>query len=94
MPIQLPVHKRARRSALVWSHLPPRSTGRYWYREKEETEAEIVKVYKVKGESELSVRYGPRKDDVNYVENYCGQWAGPIPVPKEPASSVIDEDIV
>jgi hypothetical protein len=83
-----------RRSPFTWSHLPPRSTGRYWYREDSEidnpADYDILRIYKAKGENELSVRHGPGPDDVDYLANYHGQWAGPIPTPNEPPEDTLD----
>lgn len=69
-----------------WTNDPPVRPGFYWYRETrdrhEPTVLEIA-VEEFGGNVDLFIREGPGRDQVNFIENYDGEWAGPIPLPVE-----------
>ena len=49
----------------------------------ETCEPEMLRVFKVPGETEWSYQWGDDKEeDVNWVINQHGFWAGPIPEPR------------
>jgi hypothetical protein len=58
----------------------PTKSGYYWYRADVQHELTIFRVYKEDGEWCCSRDTG-RNDDENFVSNYQGEWAGPIPEP-------------
>ena len=66
----------------VWSDKKPTKTGHYWYKETLDHNPSIIKVFKLKSETELSVRYGGREDQVDWLINWSGFYCGPIPLPR------------
>lgn len=70
-------------SPYIWSSTPPHRVGMWWYRIGEDYEPEILRVFKVEGEVELSYQWGVEEEDVDFVINAHGAfWAGPIPEPR------------
>ena len=60
-----------RRPGLVWTKEPPTVPGWYWWREKDRPEGKAIIIY---------------TNDMDLM--YCAdseEWAGPIPMPEEPA---------
>ena len=61
----------------------------WWYRIGEDYEPEILRVFKVEGEVELSYQWGVEEEDVDFCCNAHGAfWAGPISEPREPMKSL------
>lgn len=73
-------------AAWVWSDEQPVAYGHYWFRWSDSERAEIIEVFYDEGDGIDSVRLGRRADDVSFLENYRGQWCGPIPMPGALAS--------
>lgn len=59
----------------------PTKPGFYWFRADDQHELSMIKVF-VDSDDEWSVKTGPRHDDTNFLSNYVGEWAGPIPRPR------------
>lgn len=78
-----------------WSKALPTRPGHYWARESPNHVESVVLVYREEGESELSVRYGPRPSDTVFVQNWRGyDWSHrPIPIPEDEPNPVgLDPD--
>ncbi len=79
------------RNPFVWSSEPPRKVGLWWHRYSDQHDPSVVSIYLDEG-GEWSMQYGDLDQDpederasVNWLENLKGsQFAGPIPVPREP----------
>lgn len=75
---------------MIWTKAQPKEVGYYWYRHsRDKHEPTIVRIvseeqFGVQNGRDLYVRISDRIDDVNFVENYDGEWAGPIRKPFEP----------
>ena len=75
-----------RRSALRWTHEPPKVAGWYWCRASTLNMPRCVEVYG--GWEQLM--FGSKRDDFNPqmpVTREGFEWAGPIPEPLEPEDS-------
>lgn len=75
-------------SPYIWTSVTPHRAGWYWYRMNEaDDEPVIQRVFRVPGELEWSVQWGlDEENDVDWCCNERGQWAGPIPEPREPVT--------
>jgi len=73
-----------KRLGLRWVNAPPRALGHYWYRGSDQHEPEIVEICMEDfgPNRDMFVRLGKGPEDFNFIENYDGQWAGPIPQPE------------
>ena len=76
---------------LLWSSEPPTRMGLWFHRYSPAHELSVVKVLRVKDETELSYQYGNLDADpedemasIDWVCNARGsQWCGPIPQPHD-----------
>lgn len=69
---------------LNWTKQRPREAGYYWYRQTRDFHSAVI--LRICEEEfgpnvDLFVRHGDGPDDTNFIENYPGEWAGPIPTP-------------
>lgn len=61
----------------------PIKPGHYWYRLDDQHELVVFEVYRDKGSGIMCVRTGHGPSDYNnFLENHPGEWAGPIPRPR------------
>lgn len=72
---------------MKWTKRSPRRVGYFWFRENDQQTPLIVRICEEEfgPNTDLFVRHGNGPDDVNFIENYHGEWAGPIPMPEEVA---------
>ena len=72
---------------LRWSNLRPEVEGWYWWRKTRYDDPEIVRVFWKKlfpsDKVILSALFMERIDNVQDIDEMVGDWAGPIPNPKE-----------
>ncbi len=85
----------SKHSPLVWVDCQTVARIGWWFhRENANHEEDIVRIYREEGETELSVRYGSRPNDVVWLQNWRDhQFAGPIPVPEDPPLLPPEPDI-
>jgi hypothetical protein len=67
---------------MIWSAAKPTQPGLYWWKVGEGDE-EVVAVRKIDGQLYVSFCGVDGPDWGLLDESYDGQWAGPIPKPKE-----------
>jgi hypothetical protein len=65
----------------LYSSKSPSRVGFYWYRHSKSHESTIIEIYKDEGDSSFSVRFGNYDDQTDFLENYNGEFAGPIERP-------------
>ena len=65
-----------------WTDQQPTEYGFYWYRWSDGHKPQIIEVFRDEMDGIDSVRLGESADDVSFLQNYDGQWCGPIPQPK------------
>lgn len=75
-----------------WTAVKPTKSGYYWYRSHAGASEVIVRIYRLKSEPEYTIRFSPHKDDVNWLCNQPGHFAGPIRTPVEPPGGVEELD--
>ncbi len=85
---------RTSKSPYVWSPLSPRCSGIYWYRDDDNSAAQLVRVYRDSGgewcvqyrqiDADLGVPVEDEDDNCDFVANFRGQYAGPVHQPREP----------
>lgn len=81
--IPRPLMTKPPSSPYIWTPTPPSRPGHYWYMGTGDSDPEVVRVYREGTEPELTVKWGPEEDDVNYVCNeHDALWAGPVPLPR------------
>lgn len=66
-----------------WSAEKPSKLGHYWFRREERHTPEIVELYVDEEWNRTHVKWGPYSEHTDFLENYNGQWCGPIPEPSE-----------
>lgn len=69
--------------ALTWTEEPPRTVGMYWWRQDPCSKYWAYKVRLIPKIHGL-ITYDHRDAIAVHVEDIGGQWAGPIPEPREP----------
>ena len=62
----------------LYSSKPPYRVGFYWYRHSKTGKSTIIEIYKDDGDKSYSVRFGDYDDQTNFLENFDGEFAGPI----------------
>lgn len=72
-----------------WTLSLPTYPGRWWMKVSEDADPKVVRVWRAQGDKELSYRYGPSSDDINYCCNPHAWWSHrSIPVPEEPVGGL------
>lgn len=69
--------------ALTWTDEPPKEVGNYWWRWDAGSKHWIYNVRLIPTIHGL-ITYDHSAYDAEHVEDIGGQWAGPIPEPREP----------
>ena len=75
---------------LRWTKEPPKELGRYWWRKAPRERLYIVELFPAEQHINMPlicVRYAGIDDKVHYMTKLDGEWAGPIPEPKEAADA-------
>lgn len=69
--------------ALEWTEEPPKEVGKYWWRWDPDSKYRIYNVRLIPTVHGL-ITYDHSAYEAEHVEDIPGQWAGPIPEPREP----------
>lgn len=69
--------------AMTWTDDPPKKVGTYWWRWDQCNPHRIYNVRIMSTIHTLLVAYAPTSYAAEPVEDIGGQWAGPIPEPRE-----------
>lgn len=75
---------------LRWTKEPPKELGRYWWRKAPRERLYIVELFPAEQHINMPlvcVRYVGIDDKVHYMATLDGEWAGPIPEPREAANA-------
>jgi hypothetical protein len=78
--------------ALTWTRTKPRSVGWWWYRwSRDGHRPQIVEIVEEEfgPNTDLFIRTGPGQDDTAFIENWDGEWAGPLRIPSEPPENSV-----
>jgi len=76
---------------MTWKKEQPNEPGWWWFRYSDQHCPKVLEVFIDEADGCWSVRTGDGLFDMNFLDNYDGQWGwpGPLAEPQEPIGRII-----